>query len=268
MTTYPPTDPEDLETVQVTVDDRVATVAIDRAEKRNSLTEQVKEDLRGALGHVREVTDARAVILTGAGDKSFVSGANIDDFEGRTTKDQREVLAVPAIYEDVERFPLPVIAAINGFALGGGCEMALSCDVRVAAESAKLGQPEINLGIIPGGGGTQRLRRLIGEGLTMDLVLTGRVIDAATAREYGMVDHVVSDDELYEKAEELAEMMAEKSPTALQYAKEAVLASSRQFLDEGRRTEVDLCSMLFSTADQSEGVAAFLEDREPEFEGR
>lgn len=268
MSNHPPADPDILQTVRVNVDDRVATVTINRPEKRNSLTEAVKDDLRSALGHVREETDARAVILTGAGDKSFVSGANIDDFEGRSPQDQREVLAVPAIYEDIERFPLPVIAAINGFALGGGCEVALSCDVRVAAESATLGQPEINLGIIPGGGGTQRLRRLIGEGLTMDLVLTGRVIDAETAREYGMIDHVVPDERLYEKAEELAGMMAEKSPIALRYAKEAVLASSRQFLNEGRRTEVDLCSMLFSTEDQAEGMSAFLEDRDPQFEGR
>lgn len=268
MTQYPNTDPADLNTVTLAVSDRVATLTIDRPEKRNSLTEEVKNDLRGTLGHVLESTDTRAVILTGAGEKSFVSGANIDDFDGRSPQDQRDVLSVPAIYEDVERFPLPIIAAINGFALGGGCEMALACDVRVAAESAKLGQPETNLGIIPGGGGTQRLRRLIGEGLTMDLVLTGRVVDANTAREYGMVDHVVPDDDLYEKAEELAGMMAEKSPIALQYAKEAVLASSRQFLDEGRRTEVDLCSMCFATEDQQEGVEAFLENREPEFEGK
>lgn len=268
MTTYPPRDPADLATVDVEVEERVATVTIDRREKRNSLTEQVKGNLRSALGHVREDTDARAVILTGAGDTSFVSGANVDDFEGRSVHDQREVLSVPAIYEDVERFPLPVIAAINGFALGGGCEMAMACDVRVAAESAKLGQPEINLGIIPGGGGTQRLRRLVGEGMTMDLVLTGRVIDAAEADEIGLVDHVVPDDDLYERAGDLAGQMAEKSPIALQYAKEAVLASSREGLDEGRRTEVDLISALFDTEDQTEGVRAFLEDREPEFTGQ
>lgn len=268
MTTYPPADPDDLETVAVDVEDRVATVTIDRREKRNSLTQQVKDDLRAGLGHVKEDTDARAVILTGAGDKSFVSGANIDDFEGRSVHEQREVLSIPAIYEDVERFPLPVIAAINGFALGGGCEMAMACDVRVSAESAKFGQPEINLGIIPGGGGTQRLRRLVGEGMTMDLVLTGRVIGAEEADEIGLVDHVVPDDELYEKAEDLAGQMAEKSPIALQYAKEAVLASSRQGLDEGRRTEVDLISALFDTDDQTEGVRAFLEDRDPEFTGQ
>jgi enoyl-CoA hydratase len=268
MSRYPPADPTDLETVDVDVEDRVATVTIDRREKRNSLTEQVKDDLRSGLGHVKEDTDTRAVILTGAGEKSFVSGANVDDFEGRSVHEQREVLKVPAIYEDIEQFPLPVIAAINGFALGGGCEMALACDVRVAAESVKLGQPEINLGIIPGGGGTQRLRRLVGEGMTMDLVLTGRVIDAAEADDIGLVDHVVPDDKLYETAGDLAGQMAENSPIALQYAKEAVLASSREGLDEGRRTEVDLISALFDTEDQTEGVRAFLEDRDPEFTGR
>jgi enoyl-CoA hydratase len=267
MNRYPVADPDGLETVAVDVDDRVARLTIDRREKRNSLTEEVKDDLLGALGHLREETDARAVILTGAGEKSFVSGANIDDFEGRTPQEHRETTKIPAIYERIERFPMPVIAAVNGYALGGGCEMAMACDVRVSAESAKFGQPEIDLGILPGGGGTQRLRRLIGEGLTMDLVLTGRVIDAETAREYGLVDHVVPDEELYEKAEELAGMMAEKSPIALEYTKEAVLASSRQGLDEGRRTEVELCSQLFATEDQEEGAAAFLENREPEFTG-
>lgn len=268
MSRYPPADPADLETVAVSIDDHVATVTIDRPEKRNSLTEQVKDDLRGALGHVREATDARAVILTGAGEKSFVSGANIDDFEGRSVYEQREILAIPAIYEDIERFPMPVIAAINGFALGGGCEIAMSCDVRVAAESAKFGQPEINLGIIPGGGGTQRLRRLVGEGLTMDLVLTGRVIDAAEAGEIGLVDHVVPDEDLYERAGELAGQMADHSPIALQYAKEAVLASSREGLDDGRRTETDLLAALFDTDDQTEGVRAFLENRDPTFQGQ
>lgn len=267
MNVYRPQDPDDLETVIVDVADRVATVAIDRPEKRNSLTKQVKTELLAALGHIKEETDVRAVILTGAGDDSFVSGANIDDFEDRTVDEQREVLKVPAIYEHIERFPLPVIAAVNGFALGGGCEMALACDLRVAAKSAKFGQPEISLGIIPGGGGTQRLRRLIGEGMTMDLVLTGRIIDADEADDIGLIDHLVPDEDLYETAEDLAGQMAEKSPIALQYAKESVLASSREGLDEGRRTEVDLNSALFDTEDQTEGVRAFLEDREPEFTG-
>lgn len=268
MERYPPESPDDLETVDVDLDGQIATLTIDRREKRNPLSEQVKSDLIGALGHVEHETDARVVVLTGAGDESFVSGGNIDDFQGRSPQEHHDLLEVPAIYEYVERFPKPVIAAINGYALGGGCEMAMACDVRVSADSAKFGQPEINLGIIPGGGGTQRLRRLIGEGLTMDLVLTGRIIDAEEAREYGLVDHVVPDDELYDKANELAEQMAEKSPIALQYAKEAVLASSREGLDDGRRTEVDLCSLLFATEDQEEGAAAFLEKREPEFEGR
>jgi enoyl-CoA hydratase len=267
MEQYPAIDPDDAETIDLSIEDRIATVTIDRAEDMNSLTQAVKDDLRGVLGHVLD-TDARVVILTGAGEKSFMAGANIGDFPGRDPIDHREALEFPAIYEFVERYPKPVIAAINGYALGGGCEMAMACDVRVAVESAKLGQPEINLGIIPGGGGTQRLRRLIGEGLTMDLVLTGRLIDAEEAEEIGLVDHLVPDDELYERAEWLAGQMAEKSPLALQHAKESVLASSRQGLDEGRRTEIDLCSLLFATDDQEEGAAAFLEDREPEFTGQ
>lgn len=268
MEQYPPIDPDDTGTIALSVEDRIATITIDRAEEMNSLTQAVKDDLRGVLGHVLTETNARVVILTGAGEKSFMAGANIEDFQGRDPIDQREALDFPAIYEYVERYPKPVIAAINGYALGGGCEMAMACDVRVAVESAKLGQPEINLGILPGGGGTQRLRRLIGEGLTMDLVLTGRLIEATEAKEIGLVDHLVSDDELYDRAEWLAEQMAEKSPIALEHAKKAVLASSREGLDEGRQTEIDLCSLLFATDDQEEGVAAFLEDRDPEFTGR
>jgi enoyl-CoA hydratase len=157
---------------------------------------------------------------------------------------------------------------INGFCLGGGNELALACDIRICSENAKFSQPEINLGLIPGGGGTQRLTRLIGEGRAMELMLTGEMIDASTAHSFGLVNHVFTQEELQEKTMQLAEKIASKAPIALQFAKEAVKFASRSNLDEGLRREIDLFSLCFSTEDKKEGVSAFLEKRKPEFKGR
>ena len=157
---------------------------------------------------------------------------------------------------------------INGFCLGGGCELSLACDIRIASENAKLGQPEINLGLIPGGGGTQRLTRLIGEGKTMEMVLTGDMIDAKTALDLGLINHVFPLEELEGKTMEMAGRIAAKSPIALQMAKEAVKTASKTNLDEGLRREIDLFAICFSTEDKEEGVNAFLEKRKPEFKGK
>jgi enoyl-CoA hydratase len=157
---------------------------------------------------------------------------------------------------------------INGFCLGGGCELALACDIRIASENAQFGQPEINLGIIPGGGGTQRLTRLVGEGKAMEMILTGQFIDAKTAHAIGLVNHVVPADQLETKTMEIAQHISRKSPIALQLAKEAVKIASRSNLDEGLRREVDLFALCFSTEDKDEGVSAFLERRDPVFKGR
>ena len=173
-----------------------------------------------------------------------------------------------SLFTAVDTFPKPVIAMINGFCLGGGCELALSCDLRVAGENARFGQPEINLGIIPGGGGTQRLTRLVGEGKAMELILTGEMIDAQTAYRLGLVNIVVPAADLEAKTMELANRIAEKSPVALRMAKEAVKTAARSNLDEGLRREVDLFALCFSSEDKDEGVRAFLEKRKPEFKGR
>jgi len=157
---------------------------------------------------------------------------------------------------------------INGYCLGGGCELALACDIRIASETASFGQPEINLGIIPGGGGTQRLTRLVGEGKAMEMILTGGIIDAKSAYEIGLVNHVFPANQLQAKTMEIANRIAEKSPIALSLAKEAVKLASRSTLDEGLRREVDLFALCFSTEDQNEGVSAFLEKRKPEFKGK
>jgi len=206
--------------------------------------------------------------VTGAGDKAFIAGADIGEFEGRTAITQREAMKGRRIFDAIEEFPKPVIAMINGFCLGGGMELALACDLRFAADNAKLGQPEINLGIIPGGGGTQRLTRLVGEGKSMELILTGDLIDAAQAKAIGLVNEVFPAAELQDRVRAIAVRIAEKSPIALQMAKEAVKTASRTNLREGLDRETDLFCLTFGSEDKAEGVRAFLEKRKAEFKGR
>jgi enoyl-CoA hydratase len=178
------------------------------------------------------------------------------------------VMTGRSLFTAIDTFPKPVIAMINGYCLGGGCELALACDLRIASERASFGQPEINLGIIPGGGGTQRLTHLVGEGKAMELILTGEIINAQAAYSYGLVNLVVPAEELEAKTLEIANRIAEKSPIALRMAKEAVKTASRAPLDEGLRREIDLFALCFSSEDKDEGVKAFLEKRKPEFKGR
>ena len=173
-----------------------------------------------------------------------------------------------SLFNAIDGFPKPIIAMVNGYCLGGGCEVALACDLRIAGDKASFGQPEINLGIIPGGGGTQRLTRLVGEGKAMEMILSGEIIDAQTAFLIGLVNHVVAADQLETKTMEIANRIAEKSPIALRLAKEAVKLASRSNLDEGLRREVDLFALCFSSEDKDEGVKAFLEKRKPRFKGR
>jgi enoyl-CoA hydratase len=247
---------------------RVAVLTINRPQKLNALNIQTRAEGAAALEELREDETVRAVVITGAGEKSFVAGADINEFEGRTAVSQRDVMTARSLFTAVDTFPKPVIAMINGFCLGGGCELALSCDLRIASEQARFGQPEINLGIIPGGGGTQRLTRLVGEGKAMELILTGDMIDAQTAFQIGLVNLVVPAADLEAKTMEIANRIAEKSPIALRMAKEAVKAASRSNLDEGLRREIDLFALCFSSEDKNEGVRAFIEKRKPEFKGR
>ena len=247
--------------------DHVATITINRPDKLNALNEPTRCELIGVLNDLRNDRDVRVVIITGAG-KAFIAGADISEFAGRTPVDQFRVMKEPTVYEAVEMFPKPVIAAINGFCLGGGCELAMACDVRIASNKAKLGQPEVNLGIMPGGGGTQRLPRLVGLGNAYKLLFTGDMITAAEAHRIGLVDEVVEADKLLERVSQLANSIALKSPVALQLIKEAVRASVRTPLDEGLRHEVTLFGLAFSSDDKNEGVAAFLEKRTAAFKGK
>lgn len=247
---------------------RIAFVTINRPEKLNALNIQTRAELVDCFNELRDDSDIRVVVITGAGGKAFVAGADINEFAGRTAIEQRAVMRAKSIFTAAEDFPKPLIAMINGFCLGGGCELALACDIRVASDRSRFGQPEINLGIIPGGGGTQRLTRLVGEGKAMQMILSGAMIDAAEAYRIGLVNDVYPAEELEAKTMELASLIAEKSPVALAMAKTAVKNAARMNLREGLDAEIDLFALCFSSEDKEEGVRAFLEKRKPDFKGR
>ncbi|MBA3634297.1 MAG: enoyl-CoA hydratase/isomerase family protein [Acidobacteria bacterium] len=256
------------ETILVEKRGGVAVLTINRPDKLNALSSKVHAEGVSALDELRSDDEIRVVVITGAGEKSFIAGADISEFAGKTSVTQRNLFLEKTLFNSIDTFPKPIIAMINGFCLGGGCELALACDLRFASEKARFGQPEINLGIIPGGGGTQRLTRLISEGKSMEMILTGDMLDAPTALNLGLVNHVFAAEELEAKTMEMANKIAEKSPIALQMAKEAVKLASRSNLDEGMRREVDLFAICFSTEDKEEGVSAFLEKRKPVFKGK
>jgi enoyl-CoA hydratase len=247
---------------------RVAILTINRPDKLNALNNEVRDAAMAALAELEGDDSVGVVVITGAGEKSFIAGADIAEFEGRSPFDQRHAMRSPRVFDVMASFPKPVIAMINGFCLGGGCELAMSCDLRVASETARFGQPEINLGLIPGGGGTQRMPRLTGTGQAMRLMLTGDMIPAAEAKEIGLVEIVVPAAELRAKTLELAQKIAAKSPLTLRIAKEAVRAAERLPLEDGITYERDLFCLAFSTEDKAEGVAAFLAKRPAEWKGR
>jgi len=256
------------EAIKIETRGRVAILTINRPDKLNALNKQVHTEGVAALDELRKDDSIGVLIITGAGEKSFIAGADISEFEGQTPVTQRDLFHEKSLFNSIDAFPKPVIAMVNGFCLGGGNELAMACDLRICSENARFGQPEINLGVMCGGGGTQRLTRLVGEGRAMEMVLTGDMIDAKTAHGFGLVNHIYPADELEAKTMELAEKIAEKAPIALQLSKEAVKFASRSNLDEGLRREVDLFAICFSTEDKKEGVAAFLEKRKPVFKGR
>lgn len=246
----------------------VRLVTIDRPEKLNALNAAVRDALVEAIDAAEADADARVIVFAGAGEKAFVAGADINEFAGRSPVDQRRAMRSPTLFDRVWDSPMPTIAMIHGYCLGGGSELALACDLRIAADDAKLGQPEIRLGILPGGGGTQRLPRLVGYGKALQLVLSGETVDAVTAYEIGLVDEIVPASELRERTLEIAGTMADKSPVALALAKRAVRAAYEMPLSAGLEHERDLFALAFSTEDKEEGVRAFLEKRAPEWKGR
>lgn len=255
------------ESLLVEVEAGVATIVVNRPEKRNALNATVRREVVEALDALRKTPEVRVVVITGAGDKAFIAGADIAEFAERTPLEQRAAMEGRRIFEEIASFPKPTIAMINGFALGGGCEVALACDLRIAARSAKLGQPEVRLGILPGGGGTQRLPRLVGIGRALRLIMTGELISADEAERIGLVEEVVDDAELAARTAEVARTLAGYSPVALKLIKEAVRATMEMPLGAGLQFERELFVTAFASDDRMEGVSAFLDKRTPEFKG-
>jgi enoyl-CoA hydratase len=255
--------------IDVERDGGVAIITVSRPQAMNALDIEHAEELRDRLAEVAHDGGARVVVLTGAGEKAFVAGADIKYMQSLGVLDARRWGELGhACGALLETMPKPTIAAINGFALGGGCELALACDLRYAASTAKLGQPEVNLGIIPGWGGTQRLARTTTLGYAKELIFTGRTVSAAEALERGLVNAVHEPGELIDRTRELCETLVAKSPLALAYAKEATNLALQGEHRTSLETEARLFAMLFSSEDQKEGMAAFAEKREPRFTGR
>ena len=250
------------------VADRIATITVNRPDKLNALNDATIGELGRAIDEARGRDDVGGILLTGAG-RAFIAGADISELEGQTPLDAaRRARNGQEIFRRFETSPKPTIAVINGFALGGGCELAMSCHVRIASDVAKLGQPEAKLGIVPGYGGTQRLPRLIGRGAALRLLLTGEMIPAAEAYRLGLVDQTVAPDALVATATALMNAMLANAPLALAGCIEAVDRGLPLTLDEGCRIEADQFGLLSSTSDMREGMRAFLEKRPAAFSGR
>lgn len=251
------------------VEEGVATVTLNRPEKLNALNQATLADLERAFDALEADSAVLAVILTGAGEKAFVAGADIGELAGLGAAQGKEFAQKgQVLFARIERSPKPIIAAVNGFALGGGCELAMACHMRIASETAQFGQPEISLGLIPGYGGTQRLPRLVGRGVALELLLTGDRIDAARARELGLVNAVVPADKLAEAAKALAKKVAGKAPVAAAYLIQAVSLGCEMALPEACQLEATLFGLCCSTQDMKEGTSAFLEKRKAQFQGR
>ncbi len=246
----------------------VGTVTVNRPEVLNALSQSVYAELYRLFREIEEDDEVNVVILTGSGEKAFVAGADIAFMQPLNSTDMRGFIdAARKAFDQVCSLKKPVIAAINGFALGGGCELAMCCDLRIASETAKFGQPEIALGIIPGGGGTQRLTRLIGETRAKELIFTGDIIDAHTAYEFGLINRIVPPGDLMAEATALARKMVNKSGVILSFAKKAINSAMNVDLASGLDLEAEYFALCFATKDQKEGMSAFLEKRKPVFKG-
>src|ERR1041385_6609429 len=247
----------------------IGYVTVNRPKVLNALNMATMEELRQAFHSIKGDTEIRVVILTGSGEKAFVAGADIGELSKHDAVSGKEYTHKgQSVLNLIENLGKPVIACINGFALGGGCEIAMACTIRLATESAKLGQPEVKLGIIPGYGGTQRLARLVGKGIAMQLVLTGEMITAQEAHRIGLVNEVVAAAELISRAEAIAQKIIGNAPLAVQYAMEAVNKGMETTLAEGLYLEATLFGVSCATEDKKEGTSAFLEKRQAQFKGK
>ena len=253
--------------IRVDVAESIATLTIDRPDVKNALDLATVNECRSALQSLAANGEIGVLVITGAGESAFVSGADINDIRARG-RDEGLAAINSSLFAEIERFPRPTIAAVNGYALGGGCELALACDIRIAADTATFGQPELGLGIIPGAGATQRLPRVVGLGRAKHLILTGETIDAKQALEIGLVSAVTPPGQLQIRARELAKKILRQGPLAAKLAKIALNASARVDMDSGLLIETLAQALCYSSEDKLEGTTAFLEKRKPKFNGR
>lgn len=253
----------------IEISEGIATITVNRPQAMNAMTLTTLQELADAVQIQINAPDIRVVVITGTGSKAFIAGGDISMLVGLDPCGARDLaLLAQGVCTAIEQSPKPVIAAVNGYALGGGCELAMSCDIRIAAETARFGQPEIVIGTLPGFGGSQRLPRLVGKGRALEMILTGEMIDAQEAWRIGLVNKVVPADELQSAVRELALKLAAKSTVAMKFCKEAVQNGMEMDLPYACRYEADLFALSFATADQKEGMRAFLEKRKPVFSGR
>jgi enoyl-CoA hydratase/carnithine racemase len=261
--------PTTFETLLYEKKDAIAYVTLNRPKVLNALNQQTWEDLRAAFQDALEDPAVRGVILTGTGDKAFIAGADINELAHVTAVDAEQSSTYgQAVLNLIENLGKPVVAAVNGFALGGGCETAMACTIRVASENARFGQPEVALGILPGGGGTQRLPRLVGKGRALQLILSGEMISAQEAYRIGLVNEVVPATDLIKRAEAILRKIFSNAPIAVKYSLEAVNKGLETSQAEGLSLEASLFGLCAGTEDKKEGTAAFLEKRKPQFQGR
>jgi enoyl-CoA hydratase len=257
------------ETLLVERDGAVAVVTVNRPKVLNALNRQTIDELSTAMRDLGKASGVRAIVVTGAGEKSFVAGADINELAMLSpTEGQLHMRRGQAVLDEIEQLGKPVIAAINGFALGGGCELAMACTLRIAADTARLGQPEINLGIMPGYAGSQRLTRLVGKGRALEILLSGDMVSAARAYEMGLVNRVVPAADLMTEAKKMAGALAAKAPLAVRYIIEAVNHGSEMPLPDAQVLEASLFGLVAASDDMKEGTQAFLEKRAPSWRGR
>jgi enoyl-CoA hydratase len=257
------------DTLLLDVRDRIAVLTINRPDKLNALNARCKQELREALTSIKTNHDVDVVILTGAGEKAFVAGTDIDELSSLNSETGKAFAERgQAVFDLIQHLGKPVIAAVNGYALGGGCELALACHIRIASENAKFGQPEVNLGVIPGYGGTQRLPRIVGASKAFEMILTGNQIDAQEAMRSGLVNSVVPQRELLPAAESMAKAIAGKGQLAIRMSLKAINAAMELPLSEGLNVEAGLFGESCNTADAKEGISAFLQKRKPNFSGK